>query len=90
MKWKYPKIKKYVEQVVGYLITSASTVYIITKSCASFFSFNPELSTKVSRYSNPRFIDSESRSEILESMMDCIIHMNRKNLLLKEIIIILQ
>lgn len=78
----YPKIKNYVENIVGYLTTVTGVTYLISKVNKAFFSLNAELSSKSYTYTNPRFLDEESKISILERIVENLIKLNKKNLLL--------
>lgn len=80
----YSKIKKHVEEIAGYLVTLSGAVYIITRTNVAFFSFNSELSSGVSRYQNPRFLDNEEKLSIFEKTIERLIELGKKNLLIKD------
>lgn len=81
----YHKIKNQVETVVGYLVTVSGIVYLITKIDQTFFSFDAQLSSKTSQYTNPRFLDEESKMDILEKTVEHLVELNKKNLVISDL-----
>ncbi len=81
----YSKIKSNVEDLIGYLVTATGNVYLITKPKNSCSSFDAELSSKVNKYENPRFLDKEERLSIFEKTLDQLTELTKKDLILKDL-----